>query len=107
MNEISNYFEVLSHPVRYSILKSLDFHMRNFGEILEDVSNFDVDIGSSKLNFHLKKLVDMGIITKTDKQYAISEFGLKFLSLIQNFENLDMKLCPNEAGIKDEYQVFS
>ncbi len=84
----SNYFEILSHPVRYSILKALDINIRNFGEILKEIS-LENDIGSSKLNFHLKKLVDLEIIEKNDKLYSISDIGLKLLSLIHNFEILE------------------
>lgn len=86
----SNYFEILSHPVRYSILKVLDINIRNFGEILKEVS-VDNDIGSSKLNFHLKKLVDLNIIIKNDKLYSISDLGLKLLTLIENFESLEQQ----------------
>ena len=86
----SNYFEILSHPVRFAILKTLDINMRNFGEILKEVSE-EIDIGSSKLNFHLKKLVDLGIIDKSEKIYSVSNLGIKLLSLIQNFEYLEQE----------------
>ena len=80
----SKYFEILSHPIRFAILQSLDIKMSNFTEILKDVDPND-EIGSSKLIFHLKKLVDFHIIHKEDKIYSLSELGLKLLTIIQNF----------------------
>ena len=80
----SKYFEILSHPIRFAILQSLDIKMSNFTEILKEVDSND-EIGSSKLNFHLKKLVDLHIIDKEDKMYSLSELGLKLLNVIQNF----------------------
>ena len=72
----SKYFEILSHPIRFAILSSLDIRVCNFSEILKEVDPED-EIGSSKLNFHLKKLVDLNIIRKEEKSYSLSDLGLK------------------------------
>lgn len=96
----SKYFEILSHPIRFAILKSLDIRMRNFSEILKDVDP-DEEIGSSKLNFHLKKLVDMNILTKEDKAYSLSELGLKLLTVIQNFSFDDDQQSEESQKVSD------
>ncbi len=55
--------------------------------------DFDLEIRSNKLNFHLKKMLYGGILVKRDKSYAASELGLKLLSLMNQFE----KVVLNES----------
>ena len=78
----SKYFEILSHKIRYSILTFLDVHQKTYVEIMDGISSEEIEIRSNKLNFHLKKMVDEGIIVKNDKSYSLSELGMKLLSLL-------------------------
>ena len=82
----SKYFEILSHPIRYSILQYIDINIRSFTEIKDGIST-DKDIISSQLSFHLKKLQDENILIKNDNYYSISDIGSKLLSLINKFED--------------------
>ena len=87
--QTSKYFEILSHQIRYSILTFIDVNQRSYVEILDGISSDESEIKSNKLNFHLKKMVDEGIIVKIDKSYSLSELGMKLLSLIYQLENID------------------
>jgi DNA-binding HxlR family transcriptional regulator len=101
----SKYFEILSHPIRFAILQNLNFKMRNFGEILQAV-DFNEETGSSKLNFHLKKLIDFEIVSKEDKSYFLTELGFKLLALIQNFQDINSSE-PNQANNHKMSEVIS
>lgn len=86
----SKYFEILSHQIRYSILTFLDISQKTYVEIMDGInSDEENEIRSNKLNFHLKKMVDEGIIVKNDKWYLLSELGTKLLSVLYQFENID------------------
>lgn len=85
----SKYFEILSHPIRYAILVFIDVGTRNYSEIMEGI-DFDTEIRSNKLNFHLRKMLDEGILVKQEKSYAASEQGLKLLSLMYQFEKVGL-----------------
>ncbi len=104
----SKYFEVLAHPIRLAILVNLDITAKNYSEIMEGLSS-DVEIRSNKLNFHLKKMLDGGILVKKGKLYAVSDLGLKLLSLLFQFEKMDA--IPKSSGkkikIKDSENIES
>lgn len=84
----SKYFEILSHPIRYAILVYIDITTKNYSEIMDGLSS-EIEIRSNKLNFHLKKMLDEGILIKKGKAYSVSEQGLKLLSLMYQFDNLE------------------
>ena len=84
----SKYFEILSHPIRYAILVFIDVSTKNYSEIIDGLSS-DIEIRSNKLNFHLKKMLDEGILIKKGKSYSVSEQGLKLLSLMYQFDHLE------------------
>ena len=59
----SKYFEILSHPIRYSILRYLNINVCSFSDIQVGL-NSDHELISSKaqLCFHLRKMLDDKII---------------------------------------------
>lgn len=96
----SKYFEILSHPIRFAILNYIDVSSKSYSDIMEGISS-DTEIKSNKLNFHLKKMLDEEVLVKNDKSYSLSELGLKLLSLVYQFENLDKKPV-NLQDVEDE-----
>ena len=100
----SKYFEILSHPIRFSIISYIDINTRNYSQIMEGISS-EEKITSSKLNFHLKKLIKEEIVNKDDKSYSVTELGLKLLSLSHYFGELDFDEHFDEnSGIQSEIE---
>lgn len=97
----SKYFEILSHPTRHSILRFIDVNTRYFSEILKGISTDD-EIGSSKLNFHLKKMLELDVLVKNNNIYSVSELGFKLLSLVNYFEEFDSMENFNDIEYKIE-----
>ncbi|MHA2364184.1 MAG: winged helix-turn-helix domain-containing protein [Candidatus Hodarchaeales archaeon] len=83
-----NFFDILSHPIRIYILKQLDIGIRSFSQIMSNTE----DIESSKINFHLKKLLNTGIVEKYEKNYQLSEIGINILQFLEAFEISPMGL---------------
>lgn len=99
----SKYFEILSHPIRFAILTYIDISSKSYSDIMEGISS-ETEIKSNKLNFHLKKMLDEEVLVKNDKSYSLSELGLKLLSLVFQFENLDKKQVTLQEVDDDEIQ---
>ena len=84
----SKYFEILSHPIRYSILKYLNIDIRSFSDIQAGINSNQEIVGSTaQLSFHLRKMQEEEIIIKSDNLYSASEVGIKLLNIIDQFEN--------------------
>ncbi|MHA1991443.1 MAG: DUF7347 domain-containing protein, partial [Candidatus Hodarchaeales archaeon] len=73
--ESHQFFDLFSHRIRLSLIKSLNIGSRQFSELNQYAGNIE----SSKLNFHLKKLINGNIIEKKNKNYNLTEFGLRAL----------------------------
>lgn len=88
-------FSILSHPIRMEILKRINIGTRTYSDL---VSIFD-QIESSKVNFHLKKLIRSNIIVKIDKEYELSNLGFSLFKFLEKFEfnrNLNPEFLLNE-----------
>ncbi|MHA2103333.1 MAG: DUF7347 domain-containing protein [Candidatus Hodarchaeales archaeon] len=81
--ESHQFFDLFSHRIRLSLIKSLNIGSRQFSELNQYVGNIE----SSKLNFHLKKLINGNIIEKKNKNYNLTEFGLRALHFIETYES--------------------
>lgn len=99
----SKYFEILAHQIRYSILTYIDVSSKNYSDIMEGISTEENEIKSNKLNFHLRKMLEEGILEKSDKSYSLSELGLKLLGLVYQFENIES--APLEFAFKDKTET--
>lgn len=75
-------FELLSHPDRLSILRTLVDVSRSRGDQslrftdLKDRSAID---DNGRFNYHLGRLVDV-LVTRTDDEYRLSDFGHRVLA---------------------------
>ena len=97
----SKYFEILSHPIRYSILKYLNIDIRSFSDIQAGINSDEEVVGSTaQLSFHLRKMQEEEIIIKNDNLYSASEVGIKLLNIIDQFENNE---SYSKGGIRNYY----
>lgn len=82
----------VSHPIQLSILRELLYKTRtNFASLNT------TDIPNDHFTFHLKRLVQLGIVEKTDKEYQLTSKGLEVAGRI-NLQELEIVQQP-KVGI--------
>lgn len=69
--ETDNTLEALASPIRRSVLQRLAEGPATFGDAMQSTGLVD----SPKLSFHLRRLVDAGLVTHTDEVYRLTARG--------------------------------
>lgn len=68
MDELSEFYEAISHPIRREIIKMLKKRKMKFSEILNEL-----DLKPGTFGYHLEKMKDL--IKSTDEGYVLTEKG--------------------------------
>ena len=84
-------YEANAHEVQMKILRRLLFSpSAHFSELLRDT-----DLTSDHFNFHIKKLVDVGYVTKSDDVYTLTRDGKEYA----NRMDTDQKIIEKQPKI--------
>lgn len=85
IQSFDNIISIVSHSMRKDIINLLKMNINlNFNRIAEELEVKN----SSKLAFHIKKLVEEEILAKVDNLYKLTPRGIYFGDIIFNLENI-------------------
>lgn len=84
------------HPVQLNTLHKLLFFNNLRHSLLKETS-----VANSQFKFHIEELIRQGLVTKTEKQYSLTEKGLvKRPHLMNYFSALSLKSYFPEEELK-------
>ncbi len=102
---LPSMLKVISNRIRRNTIQLLDEKRRTYLELLIS-SGLDVDRHCGWFNYHLRVLLDEGVITKNEDQYLLTDYGKGIARLLDTMEGESQKLFQKEAtSMKKELRI--
>ncbi len=101
MSDNNETFEILSHPIRRSIIFLLRGKPETFSKIMESLN-----IRSGNLSFHLRRME--GFVLNIGGKYTLSQRGRRVSDILLELRNIDLTVeAPEEALTLGNLTVLS
>lgn len=94
--EIAKFFRIMSNENRRNILVELN-KSGDAGKRFWDI-RWALNLNSNTLTYHMKKLIDSGMVSKKHGRYYITKFGKRCLSYYRDFEKMVAKWTKEYAN---------
>jgi tetratricopeptide (TPR) repeat protein len=106
VSNVPAFLRILSNPIRFKIVRILSVKSTSYSELMKSCS-LDLLTQTGVFNYHINRMINIGIIRKKAGQYTLTHLGMKISNLLFSLEKIYPKVFQNIRYEGDKIEKMS